>query len=44
MLLVNGMFSTRVTSDGTTHVSTAYEAAMALVDSPSLGVPPKTKR
>ena len=44
MLLVNGMFSSRVTSDGTTHVATAYEAAMALVDSPSLGVPPKTKR
>jgi AcrR family transcriptional regulator len=44
MLLVNGMFSTRVTSDGTTHVATAYDAALALVDSPSLGVPPKTKR
>jgi hypothetical protein len=38
------MFSTRVSGDGTAHVASAHGAAMALVDSPSLGVPPKTKR
>jgi len=44
MLIVNGMFSTRVAGDGTEHVASAYDAVMALVDSPSLGVPPKSKR
>ena len=44
LLLVNGMFSTRVTGDGTSHVASAHAAMMALVDSPSLGVVPKTKR
>ena len=44
LLLVNGMFSTRVSGDGTEQVASAYAAAMALVDSPTLGVPPKTKR
>jgi len=43
LLLVNGMFSTRVSGDGTSHVASAYDAMMALVDSPSLGVVPKTK-
>jgi AcrR family transcriptional regulator len=44
LLLVNGMFSTRVTGDGSEHVASAHAAMMALVDSPSLGVVPKTKR
>jgi AcrR family transcriptional regulator len=44
MLLANGMFSTRVSGDGTAHVAAAHSAAMALVDSLSLGVAPKTKR
>jgi hypothetical protein len=38
------MFSTRVSGDGTAHVAAAHSAAMALVDSLSLGVAPKTKR
>jgi AcrR family transcriptional regulator len=41
LLLVNGLFSTRVSGDGGSHVQ---DAVIALVDSPSLGVPPKTKR
>jgi AcrR family transcriptional regulator len=44
LLLVNGMFSTRVSGDGTGHVASAHDAVMALVDSPSLGVAPKTQR
>src|SRR5262249_38258398 len=43
MLLMRGMFSTRV-GEGSAHVGSGYDAAMALVDSPSLGVAPKTKR
>jgi len=43
LLLVNGMFATRVAGGGT-QVASAHAAVMALVDSPSLGVPPKTKR
>jgi len=44
LLIVNGMFSTRVSGDGAAHVASAQDAVIALVDSPSLGVPPKTKR
>jgi len=44
LLLVNGMFSTRVAGDGTPQMASAYDAMLALVDSPSLGVAPKTKR
>lgn len=43
LLLMKGMLTTRV-GGGTEHVGSAYDAAMALVDSPSLGVLPKTKR
>ena len=44
LLLVNGMFSTRVSGDGTAHVASVQDAVIALIDSPSLCAPPKTKR
>ena len=43
-LLLNGLFSSRVGSDGATQSSAVYDAAKALIESPALGVPPKNKR
>jgi AcrR family transcriptional regulator len=43
-LLLNGIFSARVGSDSLVQVGAVYEAAKALIDSPALGVGPKTRR
>jgi AcrR family transcriptional regulator len=43
-LLLNGIFSARLGADALTQVSSVYEAAKALIDSPALGVGPKGKR
>lgn len=43
-LLVNGVFSARIIFDTTEQVKAAGEAARALLESPTLGVPVTTKR
>jgi AcrR family transcriptional regulator len=43
-LLLNGLFSARIDSDGMEQVRSVYDAAKALIDSPALGVARKAKR
>ncbi len=43
-LLLLGLFSSRVGSDGFAQAAAVVEAAKALIDSPALGVGPKAKR
>jgi hypothetical protein len=37
-LLMNGIFAARVGADGAEQVSSVYDAAKALIESPALGV------
>jgi AcrR family transcriptional regulator len=43
-LLLIGLFSSRVGSDGFVQAAAVVEAAKALIDSPALGIGPKAKR
>jgi hypothetical protein len=43
-LLLNGLFSARIDSDGAEQIGSLYDAAKALIESPALGVAPKSKR
>ena len=43
-LLLAGIFSARIGSQSLSQVTSVYEAAKALIDSPALGVGPKAKR
>ncbi len=43
-LLLNGVFSARIDSEGTDQIGSMYDAAKALIESPALGVAAKAKR
>jgi AcrR family transcriptional regulator len=43
-LLLNGLFSARIDSKGAQQLGSLYDAAKALIESPALGVSPKSKR
>jgi len=43
-LLLNGVFSSRIDSKDAEQIGSVYDAAKALIESPALGVAPKSKR
>jgi AcrR family transcriptional regulator len=43
-LLLSGLFSVRIDSESTEQFGSVYDAAKALIESPALGVAPKSKR